>query len=124
MITHKLKDNILHIKFEGNIVYDELIELSTTFSDQIIDRKVLLLLYDLRDCVLNFSVSDYTKISSMALGSTKKYKAVKAAFIVTKPRMTAMLTIFSQLSKSNHTLRKVFSTEDAAILWLRQFREY
>jgi len=123
MITHELKENILHIKFEGNIVYEELFNLSTTFSEQLIDSNTLLLLYDLRECVLNFTVSDYAKISTMALRSTRKYKSVKAAFIVTKPRMTAMLTIYSQLSKNNHTRRKVFSTEDAAILWLQQFNK-
>ncbi len=121
MITYKLTDNIFHINFEGEIVFDELVKLSKEMSEKEIDGDTLLLKYDLTNCNLNFTITEYNKISNLALGSTVKYKLVKAAFIVTSPKLTAMLTIFSQLSKSNHTQRKVFSTDSAATSWLELF---
>ncbi len=122
MITHKLKDNVLHIKFEGDITFDELVELSVYFSEHEIKGDILLLIYDLREAKLSFSVKDYTKISDLAQNSTQKYRFVKAAFVVTSPRITAMLIIYSQLTWSNHTQRKVFSTPDAALAWLELFK--
>ena len=123
MITYKLTENIFHINLDGEIVYDELVKLSKEVSEKEIDGDILLLKYDLTNCNLNFSINEYNKISNLALGTTVKYKLVKAAFIVTSPKLTAMLTIFSQLSKSNHTQRKVFSTSDAATAWLQLFKK-
>jgi len=122
MITHELKDNILHIIFEGDITYDELMELSKNFSDHKIKGDILLLIYDLRKAKLSFSVKDYTRISDLAQNSTRDYRFVKAAFVVNSPRITAMMIIFSQLTWSNHTQRKVFSTTDAALAWLELFK--
>ncbi len=122
MITTKITDNILHINFKGDITYDELLDLSKEFSDHEIDSDILLLIYDLREARLNFSIKDYTKISDLAQKSTQQYKFVKAAFVATSPRLTAMMIIFSQLTWSNHTQRKVFSTTEAAIAWLELFK--
>jgi len=124
MITHKLIDNILHITFEDEITFEQLEELSRNFSEQRIKGDILLLIYDLRKAILDFSVKDYKKISDMAQNSTKAYRMVKAAFVVTAPRMTAMLTIYSQLSWTSHTQRKVFSTTDAALSWLKMFNKH
>jgi len=123
MITHKLIDNILHIDFTGDITFDELEELSRNFSEHRIKGDLLLLLYDLREAKLSFNIKEYSKISDLAQSSTQKYKFVKAAFVVTSPRTTAMLTIYSQLTWSNHTQRKVFSTLDAALSWLQLFNQ-
>jgi len=123
MITHKLIDNILHIDFTGDITFDELEELSRNFSEHRIKGDFLLLMYDLRMVNLNFTIKEYTKISNLAQNSTKNYRFVKAAFIVTSPRTTAMLTIYSQLTWSNHTQRKIFSTPDAALSWLQLFNQ-
>jgi len=122
MITHKLIDNIFHINFEGNITYDELVDLSKNFSEHRIKGDFLLLIYDVTKAKLNFSIKEYTKISNLAQNSTQGYRFVKAAFVVTSPKTTAMLTIYSQLTWSNHTQRKVFSTPDAAIAWLQLFK--
>ncbi len=123
MISHKLIDNIFHINFEGIFTYEELVELSKNFSERRIKGDYLLLIYDLRKAILNFSIKDYSKISHLALNSTKEYKFVKAAFVASSPRTTAMLTIFSHLSLGSHTQRKVFSTPEAAIAWLELFRK-
>ena len=121
MITYKQTDNIFHIKFDGEIVFDDIVKLSESISKEEVKSDTLLLKYDLRSSKLNFTVKEYTKISEVALSTTVKYKFVKAAFIVNSPRLTAMLTIFSQLARTNHTQRKVFSTNDAAIAWLQLF---
>ena len=123
MISYKLADNIFHIKFEGNITYEELVELSKNFSERRIKGDYLLLMYDIRKANLNFSIKENSKISHLALNSTKGYKLVKAAFVTTSPRTTAMLSIFSHLSLGSHTQRKVFSTPEAAIAWLELFRK-
>jgi len=123
MIKHKLIDNILHIDFIGDITYDQLVELSENFSEHRIKGDFLLLIYDLREAKLNFNIKDYTRISNLAQNSTQGYRYVKAAFVVTSPRTTAMLSIFSQLTWSNHTQRKVFSTPDAALAWLHLFKQ-
>jgi hypothetical protein len=123
MIKHKLIDNILHIDFIGDITFDELVELSKNFSEHRIKGDFLLLIYDLREANMNFSIRDYSRISDLAQNSTQGYRFVKAAFVVTSPRITAMLSIFSQLTWSNHTQRKVFSTPDAAMAWLHLFNQ-
>ena len=124
MISHYLKDNIIHIIFEGDTVYDELTELCKTFSNHSIKGDVLLLIYDLRNAKLILSVNDYRTVSDFAQEMTAGYKHVRAAFVATSPIMTAMLTIFAQLTWSNKTRRKVFSTIDAAIAWLQLFNKY
>ena len=123
MITYKLVDNIFHINFEGNITYDQMVDLSKNFSERRIKGDYLLLIYDLRKAIMNFSVKDYSKISRLAINSTKDYKFVKAAFVATSPRITAMLTLYSHLSLGSQTQRKVFSTPEAAMAWLELFRQ-
>ncbi|NPA36329.1 MAG: hypothetical protein GXO47_05720 [Chlorobi bacterium] len=124
MITHEFTDNIIHINFTGEVTFDQLKELSKNFSEQRIKGDTLLLLYDLRNAKLNFTVKDYKNISDMAQESTKGYKMVKAAFVVSSPKLTAMLSIFAQLTWSRHTQRKVFSTTSAALAWLRLFNKH
>ncbi len=124
MITHYLKDNIIHIIFEGDTIYAELTELGKTFTEHTIEGDVLLLIYDLRYTKLILSVNEYRTASDFAQEMTANYNHVRAAFVSTSPIMTAMLTIFSQLTWSNKTQRKVFSTIDAAIAWLQLFNNY
>ncbi len=123
MITYKQTDNIFHINLDEEVVYDEFVKLSNEIVKVEAKNDILLLKYDLRTCNLNFTVNDYKRVSNLALNTTKKYRLVKAAFVVTSPRLTAMLTIFSQLAPSNHTQRKVFSTNEAAISWLQLFNQ-
>lgn len=124
MIKHYLEDNIIRIELTGNITYQEIVEFSKKFSEYHIKGDILLILYDLNDAVLNFSVSEYKEFSRLANEATKGYRFVKAAFITNTPQKTAMLTIFSHLTNTTKTQRKVFSTKDAALAWLQFFNKY
>ena len=124
MITHYLKDNIIRINFKGNITFEEIVEFSNNFSDVHIKGDTLLIIYDLNDATLNFSVREYKKISELARETSKDYKLVKAAFVVNTPQKTAMLTFFTQITNTNKTQRKVFSSEASGIAWLQLFNKY
>ena len=78
----------------------------------------LCLLYDLRYAVLDSSPEEINMVSQAAEAATQKYKSVKTAFVVNKPKETAYSTLFSQISKSKKTQRQIFSTKSTALKWL------
>lgn len=120
MISYILDQNILVISFIGKINNDDIFNYLHEFSSIADLPSNLLLLYDLLNAELEVAPSDIKKISTIADSSTKKYQSVKTAFLVNDPKLTAYSTLFTNLANPNKTQRKIFSTKEAALKWLKQ----
>lgn len=78
----------------------------------------VLLLYDLREAQLNLKFKDIFHISKIAKKVTSTYTSVRTAFLVNKPKLTAYSLLFTRDLVPAKTVRRVFSTEEAALKWL------
>jgi hypothetical protein len=120
MINYSLKDNgIFYVTFSGSVSVEDISKFLSEFEKLSNLPKDLLALYDLREVDLVLKVSDLTAISELTIKITAPYKTVKTAFLTDKPNLTAYSILFTEELVSEKTMRKVFSTEAAALNWLK-----
>lgn len=119
MISYSLDKNTLIVTFKDDIHIKDIAKFLDEFSklDGLPDN--LNLLYDLLEVKITVSHDEIKQISNIANNSTNKYKSIRTAFLVSDPKLTAYSTLFSNLADSK-TIRKIFSTKEAAIKWLEQ----
>ncbi len=120
MISYSLKDSgIFHVMFTETISAEDI-------KNYLLEFKMLnnlpqdfLALYDLRGVDMKLTQKDLNIISVLTDQVTSSYKTVKTAFLVDRPNITAYSILFPDTSVPDKTIRKVFSTEEAAIEWLK-----
>jgi hypothetical protein len=120
MIRYEQKEpGLLYVYFTGTVsVQDIHSHLSEFESFDFLPDKIMLL-YDLQDVNLKLDLEDVSIVNDLAEKVTKKYKSVKTAFVVSKPHATALTMMFQSDISSAKTTRKVFSTDQAALEWLK-----
>ncbi|MBN1952888.1 MAG: hypothetical protein JW801_16915 [Bacteroidales bacterium] len=109
---------IFTVKFSGPVSFLEIKEYLEKF--KVIDKlpEHIRLLYDFQEGEINLAEDDLVNIAQLADEATLGFESVRTAFIVSKPDVTAFTFIFSQLKKNDRSIRRVFSTRDAAMNWL------
>ncbi len=118
-IIYNIESNsIFHVYMKGNFILNDITNYLNEFKkiESLPDN--LLLLYDLREANLTFSLKELQIISNLADSTTNNYSRVKSAFLVDKPKESAYSVMFSDYQKSLMKMRKVFSSEEIAITWL------
>lgn len=121
MISYSLNDSgIFYVKFSGTVTAEDVKAYLLEFETLNDLPENFLSLYDLRDADINLDREDILSISDLTIKVTASYKTVRTAFLVHKPVVTAYTYLFITELPSEKTVRKVFSTEDAAIKWLKE----
>jgi len=118
MISYAYIDNILHVSLTKKVTLEDLVEFIHDFKNLENMPENLRIFYDLTEADLILHLDDISKLSKLAEAATGKFKAVKTAFYVTDPKVTAYTMLFSWLPENPITQRENFSTREAAMEWL------
>ena len=120
MITYPLKDSsIFWVDFSETVLPEDIKKYLLEFEHLKNLPSHFISLYDLRGANLLLDSEDIAAISNLSEKVTAKYKSVKTAFLVDKPKLTAYSFLFSVDHNSEKTTRLVFSNEEEAIKWLK-----
>ena len=123
MITYSLKESgVFYVTFSGDVSKDNVMDYLDDFEKIGNLPKNLLTFYDLREANMFVKYSDILAISRKAKKVTNSYETVKTAFIVDSPGLTAYVMLYIMQSVRTKSVRKVFSTTDAAYKWLLEDR--
>ena len=119
MIEYSIKkNNIFYALFTGPISFEDIKNYLSEFKSINDLPENILLLYDLTDAEINISANDIQLISKLANDATGRYISVRTAFVVDKPKVTAYSYLFSRRKNSKKTVRRLFSSLEAATEWL------
>jgi len=119
MISYTFSQDILTITFCDVINLDGIKNYLKEFDSLEYLPEKLLLLYDLSNADLQIAPGEIKEISEIANISTQAYTSTKTAFLVNDPKITAYTTLFSNFVSNSKTQRKIFSTKEAALNWLK-----
>lgn len=110
--------NIQYINLSGRITKEDIIA-SIGKITKLWHTKGLKLLYDLSEAELLFTIQELREISETSVSTENILPASKTALIVTNPKQTALAMLYSQFDHGEFSQRKVFSTYEAAVNWLK-----
>lgn len=115
--------NLLEVKYEGIISVEELIEyINETRSNESYPRD-LRIITDARNVKMDFNPNDLNKIVEANTKSLKKYNSITDAFVIDKPKETALSLLFQELSKNKKYKFNIFFNLDNAINWIFQTKD-
>lgn len=121
MIKFSLLDTgIFYVDFSETVTVEDIKNYLVEFERLDNLPKELYSLYDLRGVDMNLETDDIPLISKLTETATSSYTTVRTAFLVDQPNITAFSILFNVSTSSEKTLRDVFSTEEAAVRWLKQ----
>ncbi len=117
--TYYRKANLIELKAKGDISLHDIM-MHYTYLQSISDKhEFLRVLIDTRGSKIGIVPDDLDLVLPVLLKTTQKLSFLKEAIIVDIPQSTVIATIFKdKYSSVNNFIYKVFSTEDAARLWL------
>ena len=123
MITYEFDhgSGIFKFHFLGPITIQDLFDNAATIrANEHIPKDAKLLAYaDKADFV--FSTDELKKFGDYLANSERRFNSVKEAFIVARPKETALAFLFAMSSaQMDHFKFKSFSTEEAALAWLQE----
>ncbi len=119
MISYKINnDGIIEIIFSGNIVYKDIADWLTKFSEVPSLPKKIKLLYDMRNACLLIDMVKLIQITKKTEEATNKFDSVHTAFLMTELEISTYSMLFSFLDVNGKTSRKVFTDETKARDWL------
>ena len=119
MINFYLSDSgIFKVTFSGTVTAEDITKYLLEFESLNNLPQAFLSLYDLRDANMDLKIIDILSISKLTKKVTSSYETVRTAFLVNKPNLTAYSILFTRESSHKKSVRRVFSTEEAAIKWL------
>ncbi len=111
---------ILEVRYTGRLGYTELKNFHDRLThDQDIPRE-LRILTDARDGEYEITEKDVALVLEDIHLQMKSFTYIKAAYIHTKPRETAISLITGEKNTVPNYFHKVFSTQEAALNWLIQ----
>jgi len=113
---------ILEVTYSGDIYADDLIRYGEEIaSNQELPKDVLRILTDVTAARYQIYPHENEKLREALKRHTARFYMVRAAFLQTRPRETALSLLFSQNTGNPRYIHKVFSERDAALNWLLIF---
>ncbi|MCB0281555.1 MAG: STAS/SEC14 domain-containing protein [Calditrichae bacterium] len=112
---------LLKVDFFNTMTLDDFKNYLDEFRTLSFLPKSLKILYDLSDCELSLKPPEVKVISEISEQLNADFDRIYSAYIVNKPLETALTIIFSNAVKNPNFRRRVFSTEEAARSWLKQY---
>lgn len=115
--------NLLEVKYEGTISVKELIDyINETRKNKSYPRD-LRIITDARNVKMDFNPDDLSKIIEANTKSLKNYNSITDAFVIDKPKETALSLLFQELSKNKNYKFKIFFKLDNAINWIFETKD-
>ncbi len=113
-----MKLDILEVRYLGKLGCKELTEFGESLSRNKMIPRELKILTDVREGEYDFSERELPVVLDALKIQLKAFTFIKAAFVQTRPKETAMSMITEQRNTIPNYYHKVFSTPDAAMKWL------
>ncbi|KJD35291.1 hypothetical protein PW52_11540 [Tamlana sedimentorum] len=120
MITSEFNEqtNILETELNGEVdAVDVLLYLNEFKSNKALPRKLKTLVTGNR-VKFKFSVKDLKDFNDVKNQSLQQYTTVASAVVINNPIGAALSTIYGAIANNEKYKYKVFSTREAALLWL------
>lgn len=122
-IDYNYLDFIIRIELKGNIQIEEINEMAKTLKENT-QRDVYYFLSDARNATYSFGVDDIQNLEKMLYQYINPQITKYEALIINKPLDVAKSTLFNKERAGHNFKSKIFSTEEAAIEWLKSLRGY
>lgn len=117
--AYNSKSKILEVKVNGEINIEEIIGHYNFIAENDALPDILRILIDCRDVAFDVDIQGIEFTSEAVKQSLNRYKIIKEAILVDKPKGTAVAKIFQLFnSKIENYSFEVFSTENASRNWL------
>ena len=110
--------DILEVNYEGNISFDEMMDYGEKITENKLLPRELKTLTDVTRAKYEIRVKDVPKIIESLKKTLKKYTFIKAAFIQTKSRETALSILLGNDNDIPNYHHSVFGSKEAALEWL------
>lgn len=111
---------ILHVHFTGVVTFDELFDHVSINEEKRSLPDDLKILSDATKAKLSIKPSELKLIKNQLAKTLEKVEYLYDAFVVSKPKETAITTLYMELAKLKNYKFKVFSSIEAAEYWLAQ----
>jgi hypothetical protein len=120
--TFNNKLNILESQFKGDVYLKEITDyIKATHKNKIYPR-TLKILTNAEKAIFKFSVNDLNTIVNENNKSLEQYDAIIDAIIIDSPETAALSILYQELTKNKKYHFNVFSTHEAALNWLKDFK--
>ena len=110
--------NVLETFYEGDIELNDI----NKFADELANNndlpRQLKIISDARNANYIFSKDDIPEVIEMIKDMSTNYETIKVAFLQSKPLETAFSSIFANRQNIPNYFQKIFSTPEAAWVWL------
>lgn len=120
-IVHNYHSSIIKITLSDVLTFEDIKSMTIDLS-KIKDSEILLLT-DIRNAIFDFTISDFSKINEIIAPHTIEEIQTYEALLIDSPKETAISTLFGLHNQSKNHIKKIFSTEKAAISWLMFFKK-
>ncbi len=119
MISLKVLDNgIFYLTIKDTIYYDAVICFFNEFLAIESAPEEFKVICDFRQAEIKLTKNEINIISRKADAIATRFKSVHTAILVDKPDLKAKAILFALNSIRSHSVRKIFSTDEAALNWL------
>ncbi|MCB4799049.1 hypothetical protein [Neotamlana laminarinivorans] len=120
MITSKFNEeiNILETEFTGEVDSVSILLYLNEFKTNTTLPRTLKTLVKAEKVKFKFSVKDLKDFNAVKNQSLKQYNNVASAVVISNPIGAALCTMYGALANNESYKYKVFSTQEAALLWL------
>lgn len=110
--------DILEIVYNGDIDFDDLINLGEKIRDNSHLPRSLKMLTDASKANYIFPPDKIPQMAEIIKSHIGSYSRVKAAFVQVRPTETAMSIVMNNENNSDKYVRRVFCLRETAIQWL------
>ena len=123
MITSKFntESNILETTFSGDVYAQEMIDFVLSFKDDTSYPRRMKSIIMATEANLKFSFKGLRAINDANIETTKKYEFVVFAIVIDNSFTAAMGSLYQTISNNEKHKFNVFSTPEAALLWINSF---
>jgi len=123
MITSNFNDElqILETAFNGVITADDVLDYLTEFKENSNYPRKLKSLTNATHASFKFSFRELSSFNKQKNKSLKKYDIVISAIIIDRPATAAISTLYGAIANNKKYKFKVFSTQEAALIWIGSF---
>lgn len=115
------ESNILETEFKNDVDAVDILLYLQEFEVNTFYPRKLKTLVTATDADFKFTIKDLKSFNQVKNQSLKQYELVVSAIIINNPVAAALSTVYSTLANNKKYKFKVFSTREAALVWLNSF---
>ncbi|WP_445735703.1 hypothetical protein [Mariniflexile sp.] len=119
--TFNEQSQILETEFKADINAEEVLDYIKSFKDNTSYPRKLKGIIDARNATFNFSFRDIEFFNDENNKTLESYEIAIFAIIIDSPETAALSTLYETIAINEKYEFKVFSTYEAALLWIKGF---